>query len=446
MTAWPWRYVPSAVGLAVFGFYGVLWCVKPDIYAALMGAIDPMPVAKLPFGDLSAILQAEACWRHGVNVYAPSACMGGGVFNYSPFMLWFGRLAPGPNEACAGGVLSGGLFLASLSLLPPPGARAELLVRIVAVCSGGVAFAMERGNIDVVIFASVMLGVTLILANRRIAVLGYAVFAFAAACKFYPVGLLAIGLREPRAYVLAALVILLAAFLVYLRVFAHGSAVAISILPTAWPFYGTFGLRNIPMGMTLIWRDPQFTLEPSAGQFQAALGPVGVARLVSTVSRLMALVIVLAAAKTAPLYAAAWSKLDSPRRLFLLAGALVILLCYLGAQNLYYRAIFLLPALPAIWRMFEQSGGPERYRYMVLALSIVFLLSKLSLFGTVMTGGGGTVFVAAAFWLCREFLWAWVAIQLGACIVCFVGDVTTSHAPRSKSLLRSFSSEKRPLS
>jgi hypothetical protein len=168
----PARWRISAVGLVLLaGFAALHACALPayEFFTRI-----PDGVAKPhPFVDLRAILQGGACWRAGVNVYTPSACLDGGVFNYSPLLLRAALLPIGPWDTLAGGVLFCLAYMAALARLPPPAGHREFWLRLAASFSPAAYYALEQGNLDVAIFAAV------------VAVLGlpgrYGVFALAPA-------------------------------------------------------------------------------------------------------------------------------------------------------------------------------------------------------------------------------------------------------------------------
>ena len=300
--------------------------------------------------------------------------MHGGVYNYSPFLLRAAYLPIGPQDQMVGGIFLGLAFLAALSLLPPARSRSELLLRILATCSETVVFALERANFDVVIFLMTLLGVLLLLANRWMALLGYAVFLLGAALKFYPAALLALAIRERLSLALAVAVLIVSAGVSYAMFFAHGTEVAVGMLPTGLPLRGIFGAINLPFGLVLLRFFPVLTLEPNQSQYLAAIRHPHAVFFIYLTSKCLMIAAVMMAIVMAPRYETAFRDLDTQRSLFLMAGAILIVFCFFSAQNISYRGIFLILTLPGLWSMAAQSPGRDRRTFVMFSVSVLMLL------------------------------------------------------------------------
>jgi hypothetical protein len=92
--------------------------------------------------------------------------------------------------------------------------------------------------------------------------------------------------------------------------------------------------------------------------------------------------------------------LDAARAAYLVAGAAVTVLCFYAAQNVYYRAMFLILTIPGLAR-----------RRALLAAVLLLLWEAVP-----RAACGGWV----GFWLLREGLWWWVIVELGAVVLAFV--------------------------
>jgi hypothetical protein len=229
----------------------------------------------------------------------------------------------------------------------------------------------------------------------------------AAACKFYPAALLALIMREPLRKFVALAGVLLAALLVYTLAFGRNSASALAILPQSLPFHATFGALDLPEGLDFL------RIIPSPGGFHARHLFAGL-----LTRGLILLAIVIAAARSRR-YAPAMARLDPARKLFLLAGGLVVVTCFYAAQNVEYRGIFLLMTVPGLWGM--QADRLAWVRGLLAAVPV--LLWEAALRGLVRHLGGAEP--ALLFWLLREGLWWWVVIELTAMLICSAdGDVT----------------------
>jgi len=413
-----WRAAPSLAGLLVYLAFALLWLAAPHLYAQVLWVADAMPQTPRPFNDFEAVLQAGACWRAGVNVYGPSACMHGGIFNYSPLLL---HLPVGPQDTVAGAVALGVGFLLALAALPVAASRAELLMRVGAACSGTVIFALERGNLDVAIFLATLLGVALLRVNRWAALLGYGVFGLAAACKFYPAVLLGLMVRERGAQILAAAVAVVALGVLFGAHFAQAMAAAMRVMPVGLPFRGIFGAADIPFGLALLRYMPALTLYPNAAQYLAGVYHPNAVDMMQLATRILTIAGLVVGIKTAPVYKKTFRSLDEEKSLLLTAGAMVMVFCFYMAQNIPYRAIFLLLTLPGLWAM----AGQRRVGWL---LGAVFILLWEDFLRNMVTVGANWALPPAwafypefGFFLFSEILWWWVVIQLTGLIVCFFG-------------------------
>lgn len=368
---------------AVLGFFALLWAWWPALYTPLSALVDGAPHPK-PFIDLHDILLAGACFRQGVAVYRPSACLDGGVFNYAPAMLRLAYLPLGPAARMPGGVLFCLGYGAALALLPLARPRRDFWVLAAACASPAVLYGLEQGNFDVAVFILVLAALRLLLLGAVLgAVLGaYTVFLALAALKFYPASLLVLALREPAARFFAVAAAVLLAFLIYLAMYGHDTGAAVAVLPSGTPFKATFGMIDLPRGLgRLHWLAPNAAWALCAASLSGMFWRQNQAR-------------------------AALAQLDAPRRLFLLAGAAVMVFCFIAAQNVEYRAIFLLPTLPGLLAL--KRGG---------LIAIILLL----LWEAVFRDALGLLGPAPqhVFWLLRETLWFWLMIALGRMVVAF---------------------------
>jgi hypothetical protein len=366
-------------------FFVVLHAV--DLPAYVWFTRIPDGVAKpQPFVDLRSVLQAGACWRAGVDVYRPSACLGG-EFNYAPFMLRVLFVPVWATAAC--GVLLALGFIASLSWLP----RAQAWAMAAAVVSPTVYYGIEQGNFDVLMFILAAGGVRLVLRGRQGPGLG--LFGLAAACKFYPAALMVLALRASRrrlAVLAAGGAVLLG---LYLERYGHGVAEAIGILPSGTPFRATFGRIDLARGLNLLH-------VLSARRVDGWVGPVfsSGAAMAGAVSWLMGLAAMLGAGLRLGAARRTLAGLDAARAAYLVAGAAVTVLCFYAAQNVYYRAMFLILTIPGLAR-----------RRALLAAVLLLLWEAVP-----RAACGGWV----GFWLLREGLWWWVIVELGAVVLAFV--------------------------
>lgn len=417
LAGWP-RFAPSLALAAVYLLFMALYGDSPEIFSHVLLSWDAMPHTR-PFGDLEAILRAGVCWRRGVDVYAPSSCMLGGVYNYAPLLLRAADLGLGPADRLGGGVLLGALFIISLGLLPPPASYRDILVRTLAACSSSVVYALEAANFDLVVFLLVLAAFLLLIRGPASRFAGYLVLLFAAALKFYPAALLALGLRE-NFWRLAGLALVSAGLLLlYLAYFGGGTKAALGILPGGLPFRGVFGALNLPFGLLLLKNLPVLTLEPDVPQYFAALADPHAALFVALASRGLVIAALLLGYARSSVHAQVLAALGEGQKIFFLGGALLIAFCFLAAQNLSYRAIFLLMVLPGLAMM---DGRAVRMLEAVILVLLWegFFRHLALLLGIALLGPAHAVYLQILFWLLREALWWVLVIQLLGFVFAFL--------------------------
>jgi hypothetical protein len=129
-------------------------------------------------------------------------------FNYSPLWLRFGFIRYADGWTNLFGLSFAVIFFLSLSLLPPPRtARFDFVIRLFSAISSVTAFAVERANLDVVMFLMIIVGVLACGARLPVRLAGYALITLAGLLKFYPMVALIIAFRErPAIFATVALV------------------------------------------------------------------------------------------------------------------------------------------------------------------------------------------------------------------------------------------------
>lgn len=390
MSRLPARFRLSALGLALLAAVAVLHALDLPAYMWLTrltdGAAKPHP-----FVDLRAILQGGACWRQGVDVYRPSACLGGGVFNYSPVLLRLAYLPFGPADTLPLGLGFCAAFLAALALLPPPASRGEAWLRAAASFSPASFYALEQGNLDTLIFAAAIFAVWRLACPGPARPLAYALFAAAAAAKFYPAALFTLALSESRRTRLALGLAGLAGLVLALALFGHGILAALVLIPSGTPFRATFGRIDLARGLAMLHHLPMPADAASWG---------------------MTLVALAAAWPRRRVWASTLPCLAPGMLLFLIASAATTLFCFLAAQNVEYRALFLLPALPALARLGRWGLGG------IIAALMWEALPRALISGLAQPYLPSPP--AFALWLLREALWWGLAIELAALLLAFV--------------------------
>lgn len=412
----PQRYAATVAGLGAFAVMAILGMHEctAGLYARVLHAWGIEPFA-FPFLDFAGYLSSLNCTRLGVDVIADNPCDPlKRQFNYGPLWLDLTFLPLYPEHRLAGGTILALLFLASLSCLPPPRRGWQVVTTVLASLSSMVVFAVERGNPDILIF---LLTVVVVNFARRGGVtrgVGYGLAWFAAGLKFYPAALLTLAMRERPARSL--LVAMLSALLLglYLLRYHQDLARILPQLPDGGYDGDMFAAKNLPMRLGLVTRA---ALAPSG--WATAWGVVaggGVAALlmlrgVRTIRRLL----------RDARFATAMAVLDEATWHSLLCGAVLIVFCFLAWQNIAYRGIFFLLALPGLSAL---RDVPLCRR---LVPAVLFVMWEGAARHALTDGiaaaelDAGTAFLLQlAYWLFRELVWWWIASVLLAIILWFL--------------------------
>ena len=189
-----------------------------------------------------------------IDVYAENPCdVLGRIHVYSPLWLLASVLPITTAWTPVMGVSSVALFLLSLTLLPPGRGRWQSGVVTLGTVSSTVAFAVERANIDIIVFVLAVLVGRLMQWRRAFRLLGYSVVLLAGALKFYPIALLILAVHERLIMFVAICIFSAVAVAGYVAFYARDLARVLPSIPT-FPYFNilSFGARNMPYGLAQI--------------------------------------------------------------------------------------------------------------------------------------------------------------------------------------------------
>jgi hypothetical protein len=106
-------------------------------------------------------------------------------------------------------------FCGALAVLPARAGTGAALLYAAALCSPAVMLGVERGNVDILIFALVVLAVLVFRRSERSAILTHALLLFAAILKLFPIFAAGVLLRQPLRRAVLGLGAVLVAFGLY---------------------------------------------------------------------------------------------------------------------------------------------------------------------------------------------------------------------------------------
>ncbi len=407
---------PAVVATTVFLLIVALYLLSAPRFSASLLTVWGAHPFRFPFLDADTVMSALRCRRLGIDVFDVNPCDAlGRVYDYSPLWLYASVFPFTEAWIVPVGLAIAVLFLASLLLLPPgrDGTRTGLI--IAGVLSTPVVFAVERANNDVIIFVLACLAATLTLRSPAWRWLGYGCALLAGLLKYYPMMLLVIAVRErPRMFfaVAATATLLLALFI---ATSLEPLRRALSLIPTGSFFGDMFGARTLAFGLAELTGAPPAMAR--VGEWGLDLAAIGVGAWLSL---------------------RGWvdddlAALTERERSFLFAGALLVLGCFLTAQNIGYRALHLVLVLPALTAL----AGRRRIWTAGVGIVLVLLWAEgwrhwldaavegrppwadlpLAVDGPRVLG-----------WLVREACWWSVVTLLWACVITFLRQSTMMRA------------------
>jgi hypothetical protein len=270
------------------------------------------------------------------------------AMNYPRVWLALARLGITEKDTVTLAILIACPFFPAVFLLMGRITIIEGVIYGVLLCSPAVTLGLDRGNIDLMIFA--LLVVAALLFDKRLGMFGsYALLTLATILKLYPVCGFAVGLRERRRVGLALLAIFVAASASYMYCIRKD----ISLIAR-----GTWQLKEISYGRRVLFE------ELAAWHFRLDIEPCS---MIAVIGSVLLAVIASALVKRSEF---------SPR-----AGALITMGTAIYAatfalmNNFNYRLIFLLFFMP---QLFEWSKRRDRHRWIGVA-SILMIAGVLLL-------------------------------------------------------------------
>jgi hypothetical protein len=402
-----WRAVVPAVALAAAVLLaGLLYAFGyRDQYHALLDDWGAAPFP-FPFLDMHAVTSAVECHRLGFDVYVQNPCDAlNRVHGYSPIWLWLSVFPITTAWDTALGLGTVLLFVMALPFLPSGRGWWQTAVITLGTVSSVVMFALERANVDVVIFLLAMLAVALTRRSLPLRMLGYAVAVFAGMLKFYPITLLTLAVRE-RLGVFIAIGLVSTGLILLWFVLDSGEILrGMANIPTT-QYYDefVFGARDLPYGLA-----QTFDLPRRAGAGLLAVLLVG----------MVAVAVTLAGRDDT---AARLRQLTDAEATYLLVGCILLIGCFLAAQNILYRSIFFLFVLPGLTAL-VRSDGWQRLDglYVGVTASSILLMwndAARSLVNAVLrwfgVSTGSNDIAHFDIWLVREVMWWSVVVILAA--------------------------------
>jgi hypothetical protein len=420
---WLYRFGAAGMAFAVFLGLSVLYAYSErGLYEDILGSYGIAPF-RFPFVDISVSLAAWECARRGIDVIISNPCdilQRGYV--YSPIRLAASGVPLSVKDTMAVGWALDLLFITSLVLLPPPRGPMEFVLVLAATLSTMVVFALERANLDLLLFMLVLAAGLCAQGRPALRLVGYLAALLAALLKYYPAMALIVILRErPKAFFAIALAVAgaLALFLVEYRAeIARG----LPHIPSGRYDTDLFAAQNLPsfMGMAI-----EVAAQPSDAA--ALLGGITRAGLYA------ALIVAAAVICRRLLHLAEWrsalAALAPLEQVLLAVGGAVIVGCFFAGQSISYRGVFLLLVCPGLLAVSRTRSRQCRALGLYTAIVVVLLMwgecLRVNLHALLQRTEAPEPVAGVLelqFWLWRELGWWWLVSVLLAVLADFVGE------------------------
>jgi len=387
--------------LAIYGGLFALWASGDQaLYAGVLRLFGVLP-HDFPFLDLDNVFAAAECQARGIDPILTNPCdVLGRTLSYPPTWLVIVPAGLGRAATPAAGIVLDVAFLAALAAVLRPGSPRELALGLAAGLSGMVMFAMERGNIDSIIFLLCAGAAVLWGGGMAVRMLAYAVMLLAGLLKYYPLVLLGLAMRERVAALLAVAAAAAAVLLGFWLHFGGSIRESIARVARGSPFHDLFAARNLPDGLAHLAEAavPGSAAGVAAAVFVPLLAWAG-----------------LAAWRHAGKLGA--PDLDGLDARLLLSGAALLVGCFFAGQSIGYRGIFLLLVLPGVAR------GPAPARMVAAVLALMWgesvRVAVLALAPAIGLPEAVTSVLFMIYWIGRELLWWWLIGRLGGILLAF---------------------------
>jgi hypothetical protein len=425
-----YRLVIPVAALLLFAAFALLWHMGwHSVYFAALhyfGVLRPPEIQPwyFPFLDTNALLAAAECQRQGIDVYVENPCdVLGRVHVYSP--LWL-SIIPGflsTADTPWVGLVLDLIFILCLAAVFRPRAWREVTLFLLAVFSQTTVFAVERANSDVVVFILVVCASLLWSQRHGHRILAYGLYLLAGLLKYYPLVLLILILRErrQRAFVLATGAGL--GILALIAGYQGELLIALRNIPKLSYFMDTFSAQNLPYGILEVIWGPQAHLHKLAGPALLAILATGTVALAWRQARLLGH------------YEIDWTAWETRN---LAIASLLLPACFFAGQNVGYRGVFLLLALPGLVSLRHLINDPSARRWLTRMTVFGLLIMWSGFFRNgydILSGLASPefaqspikVFMWVLLWIGRELVWWWLIAGFMALAAWFVCSLTLTR-------------------
>jgi hypothetical protein len=344
------KWILIVLGVGLFAAFACLWLAgRQSLYFNLLSfwGVDVKISPYMPFVDIEDYFAAYRCHYLGWDVFRKDPCDLMNRVHFYP--VWFlpHVIDFGKDATPLAGTCLALLFLGSfVALVCTPRGWSDFWVYAIAMFSPTCALAVERANLDLLVFILLVLAASFLSRAAWWRAAGYSLILFGASLKFYPMAAMGLALREkirPFLLVIGGAAILALGFVLLER----GRIAAVSQYLTDFPpLYFVFGgPASFKYAETAL-----------AAQFPSRVTQI---RFFVDAAYILAILLsVLLSFYWMPKFRriAFSTALDEKQTLQFWMGSLIVTATFFAGMNLAYRGIFLLLLLP--WLLSRRQLNP----------------------------------------------------------------------------------------
>lgn len=414
------RHWASVVFPVLMGVMGIIYVVHEPVYHQIL-YLWGGSAKGIPFSDLNAVLLQLSCYASGVNPYYGDAarpeCLN---FNYSPLLLRFSFLVPGPEHHYVIGIFNVFSFSLLIQFLPLQKQRRDYVCMGVAFMSAPVIWLIETSNVDLLVFEIALIASYLFCRGGWSRIAAYFLVVISGVIKLYPIALIGHIVRE-RVAISGLLVSLCALGVLLMLVLFHAElATMFQNLPRGSYFKYCWGALLLPLGIYYLATGVDLL---EAGQS----GPMAFVPFAAVLLLMLWAFIRAFAYSRDKRLGDAFSGLGEVQKALLFSGCLVIVGCFFAWENLPYRQAFFLLLLPGLLAMKDGLTGrpvPLINRTVVIILALMWWdgvsVVLWELFDLIGVPAQVSLYVQIGLWLVRQVLWWFIVAVLGTMLILFV--------------------------
>jgi hypothetical protein len=394
--------------IALLGYLAVLAYPNFTSYEPNWARAGILDTPGIRFADMRSVTSAWECVRKGQQVLVHNYCdpLDQRPANYPSLWMRLSFLGLGQDDTTVLGIAVGIAFLASIFLLAGPLTLREGVLWSALVTSPSVMLGVNRGNVDLLLFAVLVVAlVALARAGRGARILGCALVELAALLKLFPIFASAAVLQWRRRPALIGFGTILLVFVGYALVIRHEIETIRSVVPRSVSL--SFGAGVIVDALRGRYGENAFIVSDR---------PLGIG--------LLGVLTMIVAAGVALVLARSERERPEPstRLLSLWAGGAIFVGCWAFTETSFdYRLAFCLLAVPQLleWTRQSRPAVPFAWGALFLLLAVLWLSDTQPFLWPRIDGP----------WLHAESIFPWDELLVWALVAYFTAALVRTVPP-----------------